>query len=70
MRAEQVQVASVIVIVEEGLRPAVAALGHMVRVTRKDGAGEAGHEGQPATRRKRGQLVHCHRNPTVTATPN
>lgn len=51
MLGEQVQVAGKIGIVEESLRAAVAPLGDMVRVTSKDGAGEASHEGQPATRR-------------------
>lgn len=50
MGAEQLKVAGVIVIVEEGLRPAVTTLGDVVRITRKDSAGEAGYESQPATR--------------------
>jgi hypothetical protein len=42
---EQVAVERIIPVVEEGPGTAVAALGHMVRMTGEDGAGEAGHGG-------------------------
>jgi len=63
VRAEQIKIAGVIVIVEEGLRPPIAALGHVVRVTRKDGAGETSHEASLPRAVSGVKLVHCHRNP-------
>jgi len=43
MLAEQVAVQRIILIAEEGCRPAVAALSDMMGMSRQNGAGEAGH---------------------------
>lgn len=59
---EQVAVERVIRLGEEGRRPAVAALGDMVRMPRKDGAGETSHADWLGLTRADVNLVHCHRN--------
>jgi len=40
---QQIAIMPVVVVVEEGGRPAVAALGDVMRVTWEDGAGETSH---------------------------
>ena len=62
---EQVAVEGVVLVAEEGGRPAIAALSDVVRVSGKDGTGKAGHAlgiGPPSPAVK---LVHCHRNSGV-----
>ena len=43
MLAKQVAIERVIILIEEGRSPAVTALGYVVRMSREDSAGEAGH---------------------------
>jgi hypothetical protein len=43
MPAEQVAIKRIILVIEEGRRPPIATLGHMVGMPREDGAGEASH---------------------------
>jgi hypothetical protein len=66
LRAEQVAIGGIIGVGKEGLLPAVAALGHVVRDAGNDVASEAGHQAIVAYRAEAVNLVHCHRNPTVT----
>ena len=63
MFGEQVAVQRIVGIAEEGLLAAVAALGHVMWVTGKDGAGESGHGTSLPPRPRNVNLVHWHRNP-------
>ena len=45
MSGEQLAIERVVIVAKKGDRPAVAALGDMVRVAGKDSAGEASHAG-------------------------
>jgi hypothetical protein len=62
LRAEQVAIGGIIGVGKEGLLPAVAALGHVVRDAGNDVASEAGHQAIVAYRAEAVNLVHCHRN--------
>lgn len=59
---EEIAVERIILVAKEGRRPAVAAPGDVVRISGKDGTGEAGHAGERRKLEGGGELVHCHRN--------
>jgi len=68
--AEQIEIKSVIAVLEEGLLPAIAALGHVLGIAGQDEARETSHAAHPSelhsSRRPTGStlvhLVNCHRN--------
>lgn len=57
MFGQQVALQRVIGVLEEGTRPAVAALGHVVRMTGNDDTGEAGHAA--SCRRRDAESIKC-----------
>jgi hypothetical protein len=62
MFGEQRMVKPIVVVAEEGLRAAIAALGHVMRVAGEDGASHACHGHRLAEEVVRVNLVECHRN--------
>jgi hypothetical protein len=61
--AQQVAIERVILRGEEGLLPAVAALGHVMRTAGHNDPGEACHPRSEAGIQQPADKVHCHRNP-------
>ncbi len=58
----QVAIERVILLAEEGSLPAVAALGHVMRIAGHDDPGKACHARSLAGVRQPVNLAHCHRN--------